>query len=203
MDAETQAQGRERVASLLIGRCNEAGLVRPRSRTVADHEAFQKRLVNRLAYMSQSNLETLAEVVIDNALGARHDIWPTETMINGFANALQKRPPQQCRIVTSWLASVEGPPAVAGGYEVELFWFLCDHPRPPLAYDLRQIKAEAAENARMIERISAAIERGTASSSDRATLEGYLKARRHVRQLVGDGQAARDAKARQSEEVRA
>ena len=191
MDAEERAEGRKLVWSRLIGRCAEAGMVRPRGMSVEVHKAVCQRLAERLAYMSDENLVTLAELVIENATGVAHNVWPSEATVIGLANALQRCPAEEHRIVKSWLASVEGPQAVAGGYEVELYQFLARHRRPPLAMDMRKIRARAQDSNRQVQLIRDRIARDVASDSDREWLQWYVGERQRVREIVKAGEGKR------------
>ena len=182
--SEAKAEDRARVMTLLIEPVRLAGVRRARGHSVADHDAAMTRLSDRLAYMTEDNLQTLAEVLIDNAPGG---MWPGEQVVMGFAHSLQAAAPSESRIIGSWLASVEGPQAEAGGYLVELYRFLRRGGRPPLAMDVRQIKADAASNARRVELTRDRIAREVASAEDREWLQGYLADQQAARAIVEQG----------------
>ena len=114
---------------------------------------------------------------------------------------MQPRPFRLHRIVTSWLASVEGPVADAGGYLVQLFRFLRRHCRPPTAYDLTSIKQQAAEDNRRLAMISDRTARGAASQDDEAWHAAYLADEQQARGFVTHGNGTRATMAQQQEKV--
>jgi len=197
--AADRAEGRARVQALLWDRIDEAGMTRAKGETVDAHAAMRKRVSDRLAYMGPEALAVLADMIVTNAIGAgaakpKATIWP-ETSILSHAHALQSPPVFQLPIVTSWLASIEGPAAIAGGFEVELYRHLAKHGRPPLAYDLRLIREAAEDAARQILLIGGRIERGAADPVDLQWLEAYKRDRQAVAAIVAAGQSKRDGAA--------
>ena len=164
---------------------------RPKGQTVEDHEAMRKRITERLLYLDRANLMTLAEIIISHAQGRPPvRVW-SEALILSEARALQGPPVEEQRIVTSWLASREGPAAVAAGFEVELFRHLRRSGRPPSAYDARRIREDAESNARRVELIRERLARDAASADDRGWLEAYMRDRQAVRRIVAEGERAR------------
>lgn len=185
---------RARVRRVLIDRVEGAGLVRARGVTAEAHRASMVKLAERLAYMSRENLETLAEVVIDNAGGRAGNEWPSEQLVRQWAQAMQPAPPKHHPIVTSWLASVKGPEAEAGGYLVELYRFLLRRPVPPGPYDLRLIGEQASENNRRCVLIRDRLARDCATAEDRGWLAAYERDQRDARRVMEEGRARREAK---------
>lgn len=192
MEIETH-DPKARVAELLIKRVDDAGMVRPKKTTTSDFEEMRKRLCVHLAYLCADSLVALADYVINIGGGAFKHEWPPEATIRAYAHGLRKPPITQQPIVTSWLASVEGPQAVAGGFEVELFRLLQRTPVPPTGFRMREVRDEAAESARRIELVRGRIDRGNATPEDRAWLEAYLRDQRLVREIVNAGQNKRAA----------
>ncbi|ULB12766.1 hypothetical protein ORIO_23680 (plasmid) [Cereibacter azotoformans] len=190
--AMTKAEERARVKALVVDRLEQAGMVRRRGTAAAAHEAAMARLCEQLGYMGAENLMTLAEVLIDSAADG---VWPSEVLIRQFARAIEEPPPAERRLVSSWLASVEGPKAEAGGHLVELYRWLLKHPRPPLAMDLREIRDQAQNNARRCELIRDRIDREAASREDRDWLELYLRDRAQARALVDAGRGRKEGAA--------
>ncbi|MFD1913814.1 hypothetical protein [Halodurantibacterium flavum] len=184
MESDGQKTGKARVRDLLIGRLQEAGMTRPRGQAVAQHEAFLGRVAEQLAYMDEENLRTLAETLIDMAQGG---VWPSEVLIRQYARALQAPPIQQHRIVSSWLASVEGPLAEAGGYLVELYRFLIRHGRPPLAMDMRLIREQAEANGRQVHLAQDRLRREVVTEEDRAWLAQYRADQAAAQRIVDEG----------------
>ncbi|TMV86250.1 hypothetical protein FGG78_19995 [Thioclava sp. BHET1] len=193
MDAEARREGRERVRVLLVERLTDAGLRPVRRQRPSAYEEMWKRLVDHFAYMDAENLMTLAEQLMDNAEGKRRDECPAEVVIRNLGHALQSRPMEELRIVSSWLASVEGPIAEAGGYLVELYRWLKEKGRPPLQWDMRQIREAAQENNRTLILIRGRQERGEATERDRQWSVQYEADRRDAHRIVDAGKAKRDA----------
>lgn len=191
--SEGRAEARARVRALLFDRLDQAGMVRPRRQSAGDHDAMRARLCERLAYLDPVNLQTLAELIVQNAVDRpRGAIW-SEAAILTEAKALQTPPPLEFPIVSSWLASIEGPPAIAGGFEVELGLHLARTGRPPLPYDLDKIKLQASDNARRATRVREQLGRGAADSDDRQWLEWYLRQQQRIRAIIDAGQDKRAA----------
>lgn len=184
----TDPGARAMVRALLVDRLSEAGLRRPRGVTADQLDKTLARLVDHLAYMHADNVETLAETLLDPAHGGQ---WPSEVVIRQFAHALQPPPRRRHRIVTSWLASREGPQAEVEGCLVELFRFLLRHSRPPLPMDRRLIRDQAEANRREQALIRDRIERDVATDADREWLARYMADTSEARALVAAGQAVR------------
>jgi hypothetical protein len=192
-DSEDGKEGKAKVRDLLIQRVAEAGLVRAKGVSADMHDAYLKRLESQLAYMSAENLMTLSELVIENGQGPSRTVWPSEVIVMNFARALQAPPPAQRRIISSWLASVEGPVAEAGGYLVELYRFLAKHGRPPMQMDNREMREAARDNNRRCDLIADRIDRGTVTEDDRDWLARYREDERAARQIVDEGARRRAA----------
>lgn len=193
MDSEERAQGRDRVRQLFLARLDEGGLKRPKGMTVDQHSAVRKRLTDHLAYMSEVNLITLAETVMDAATGPLKSTWPAEATVRNFAHHIQAPPDEESRLVMSWFASVEGPIAESGGYTVELLEHLRRFRRPPNDYDKARIRETARDNAREAELITERMGRGTASDLERDWLDHYQRQRAYCRDLIRRGEEKRAA----------
>lgn len=180
--------GARAVRALFLDRLTDAGLARKRGVSAAAHEATLRRLGEALAYLGADNLATLAEVILDDAADG---LWPSEVYIRSAASALQPRPPEEKRIVTSWFASLAGPRAEEEGHLVEMFRYLRRKGRPPQAYDLRALGDEARANARRLELIDDRLARDTASAEDQAWRQAYLADRARALALVAEGRARR------------
>jgi len=193
MEDHTKLDGKAQVEALLIQRLDDAGMVRPKGMTVAKFDEVRAKLCADFAYLSVESLISLAEYGISIGKGPFHHVWPPEASLRAFGFRLEKRPVFEHAIVHSWLASVEGPHALAGGFEVELFRSLQDTPIPPAPFRLREIRDEATANARKVSIIEERIERGTVTVEDRAWLETYLRDRQQVRDIIEAGVQKRDA----------
>jgi len=131
MEGQALKDGKARVHRYLTGSLTEMGMVRPRNRTVDQHQAFLAQLEARLAYMTADALEALAEVVMTHPAGAEKNVWPSEIMILGWARRLQEPPASVSRLVRTYLQSGAGRAAQEGGYLVELFAYLRKFGTPP------------------------------------------------------------------------
>lgn len=183
-------QGKEAVRVLLIERLLDAGFVRPRGVTAEVFERRKKHLIDQYAYMSPDNLMTLAETLIIKA--DKGGIWPSELVVRQFANSLQPPPPMQSRIVTSWLASIEGPKAVLRGDMVELYRYVRRHHAPPQGnYAVIKIAEEARDNARRRTIVQERLRDGVASDEDRRWLRDWEADQEAALALVRAGQEKR------------
>jgi len=168
-EAEDTRTRRDRVRALLAD-LTARGMRRRRGQSEAVLSDDLDRLVVALDHLSPACLDVLGEQILDMAGGARRDEWPSFVVMRGIGLGLQARPFEERRIVRSWLASVEGPLALARGELVPLYRFLRRHGRPPLAMDLRQISDSAAECVRRLQIID---ERGTPRSDELDWLRAY------------------------------
>ncbi|SLN36733.1 hypothetical protein AQS8620_01314 [Aquimixticola soesokkakensis] len=180
--------GKAAVREHLIDRLDEAGFVRRKGVSAEMHEKFKARLAEVLGYLDVENIKTLAEVMIEQCGDA---IWPAEVTFRTNARALQEMPAEEARIVSSWLASIEGPQAEVGGYLVELYRWLVQHRRPPLAMDMRQLKLAAEQNNRHRTIINERIARDGAGPEDRDWLSRYLADQDRARRVVAIGRQKR------------
>lgn len=187
--------GRAVVNRLLINRLTDAGLRAPKGQTAAALADVLQHLADRLDHMTPDNLATLADTVLDHAArpGSDQGRWPREVLIIGWADALQPRPWQMKRIVSSWLASVRGPEAEAGGWLVQLYRFLRDKPRAPLPGDILQLQRQSGDDNRTQQMIRDRMARGVQREDDRQWLADYLADEAQARAFVDHGRAKRAA----------
>ncbi len=196
-EAEAQNQsGRARVRQMYVAPLVADGLVRPRGVTVADHEAFIARLVDRLSYLPDADLKVLAECTLRRATGKAFAEWPAFATIWNVAQTVCRQPePDEARhIMTTWLRSRGGPVARDGGYLVELWRYLRAFGVPPSIAALDMIKREADENRLTRQRLRQKHERDAATASDLDWLDRYARAEDYCLRLVAGGEAARDAR---------
>lgn len=188
--------GRTRVRELFVAKLEVDGLVRPRGATVAEHEAFVAKLVDRLSYLPGPDLTVLAECTLRRATGKAFNEWPAFATIWNLAQTVCRTPePDEAKhIMTTWLRSRGGPVARDGGYLVELWRYLRTFGCPPTQLALDKIRAEADENRRTRAQAIARRERGIASPSDLDWLDRYARAEEYCLRLVAGGEEARAAK---------
>lgn len=191
------ALGRAVVRDILINRLKDAGLRRPRGLTEEAMGKSHDRLCEHLAYMRREVLEVLSKTVLIEATkpGPAAGFWPAEVTIRSWAEALQPRPFALHPIVTSWLRSIEGPMAEAGGYLVELLRWLRKHRRPPLAGDMATIKRQAAEAQAQLARVRERIGKNVPHVDDHDILQAWLRDLEEAQGYVDAGKAHRAMKA--------
>lgn len=188
--------GRTRVRELFVAKLDADGLVRPRGATVAEHEAFVAKLVDRLSYLPGPDLTVLAECTLRRAQGKQMNEWPAFATIWNLAQTVCRTPePDEAKhIMTTWLRSRGGPVARDGGYLVELWRYLRTFGSPPTTVALDRIRAEADENRRTRVQAIARRDRGIASPSDLDWLDRYARAEDYCLRLVAGGEEARAKK---------
>jgi hypothetical protein len=191
---EQNDAGRGLVRRVFVDPVTQAGLGRPRGMTAGAFDAGLDRLITALDHMGAENLATLAEAVVAHAAqstGQARGLWPAFVLVQSWAHGLQPRPFRLSRIVTSWLASVEGPVAQAGGYEVQLLRFLRRAQRPPLPADVAECKAQAIEDRRRLERVQERLANGVAWDEDRAWHAAFLGDQAQAAAFIDQGRAVR------------
>lgn len=196
-DQSAADAGRAVVREVLVNRLRDAGLRRAKGASEADHARTMDHLCDYLSYMSRDNLVTLAETVLIHATqpGAQAGVWPSEVLVRQWALALQAKPFSQHPIVASWLRSVEGPIAEAGGYLVELLRWLRRHRRALTPADLAQVKREAADMQASLSRVRERIAKGVPWPDDHDTLSAWLRDEHEARQYVDEGHGRRALRA--------
>lgn len=196
---EDSTSGKARVKALLIEPLDLAGLCRPRGVTQDTHRARLAQLAERLSYMTPDNLGTLRDVIqIHAASPGGGGAWPSPVVVEAWAQGLQPRPPRESDIIRSWLASVEGPPALAAGHHVQLFRFLRRRMLPPSDYDKRMIREQAERDRRHAAVCDERVRNGTARGDERDWLEAYARDDATVREIIAEGEARRVARAREA-----
>ena len=192
---DLQAAGRANVRAVFWQRLDDAGVIAPKKKTRAQYDEMRERLVGLLAYMNIENLATLANYAIEVANGAYRNHCPGEVTIRAQARSLQSVPIREHPIYTSWVRSIEGPSALAGGHLVELALFVKDHYRAPSAFEMREIKLASVNNARRLNMTRERRERGNAMPDDLAWAEWYTRQSDLLADVVREGIAHRAAAA--------
>lgn len=195
-DAGLDASRRAKVRRCFIDPLTRDGLVAAKGVTVDDHRAFLDKLADRLGYLEEALLVTLAELTLGWAEGPARNRWPAFATIWNAATRLRQPPDNERHIMTTWLASIEGPRAREAGHLVELHSWLRKHGCPPSPYAMaKEILPEAAENARTRARVKREIDAGSARPSDVEWLNSYLRYLGYCEALVAGGEAHRAGKA--------
>ncbi|MCJ8139369.1 hypothetical protein [Falsirhodobacter halotolerans] len=187
-------EGRQAVRVHFVERLRDAGIQKPKGMAAGAFDQMLDRQVEWLAYMHTENLRTLAEQVLDNASGPKRDQCPSELVIRQMARGLQERPVQANRIMTSWLASIEGPSAQMAGHLVELYRYLRQNGRPPGPFDKIKINEAARNNSGTLARFRERMEHGTATEEERRWVVAYAADQREANDIVRAGAERRFAK---------
>lgn len=185
---------RARVRQFVIQPLQDAGMVRSPRMKASDHDALLDRMQDRLGYLPDGLLSALAEALIRLAEGPLQHHWPAWATIWNTACRLMPPPDDESHIMTSWLASIEGPVARSGGYLVELHAFLRRHGRPPGSFEMSKIRTDAQDNQRRRARVEEWIAKGHPRQDDREWLDHYLRRLAHCEALVRGGEEKRAMK---------
>jgi hypothetical protein len=197
-DAQTEdGQGlgkRARVRALLIDPLEALGLRRKANVTLAEHHIAMDRLADNLAYLSDTGLRALCEMLRTKGEGAARNIWPASATIYALAELIERRPIEELPGCLRWFRSVEGPRAMAAGTLVETWSFFHRMKRPPV-HQARQLAERAAENRRKLQIIAERAAAGVATDEELAWAQGYRDRLAYCEGLVrsareGEGAAA-------------
>jgi len=194
-EAAEPSPGRAAVRLHLIRRLDDAGMKRAHGVAAPAHDKLVERLVDHLAYMSPVNLDVLAECLLNAAAEAKgrdKGCWPVEVLIRSWAHGLQPVPARLAPIIATWLRSIEGPRAEAGGYLVELYRHLRRWPIPVSAAAMRMIMEQSADNNRQRGLVQDRIARGVVRPDDAQWLAAWQADEQAARALVDLGRAGRD-----------
>lgn len=195
MDTVSSMSNRERARALFVDRLSSSG-VRPYGKqTVAQHVETLKKLGDYASHLSEQSLDALADEVLVAAAQAK-GVCPSELAIRMMVDGKEPRPFEMAPIVTSWLASIEGPPADAGGYLAQLYRHLRNHPRPVMVHDLTAVKKQAAADRQREAVIRERAPRGGATEEELRWLSALVEDLRRARAIVEAGEIARREKHR-------
>ena len=142
----------------------------------------------------QHDQGSFSPVELGKWIGKDRDLWLTEQIIRQMAEALEHRPAEEAPIITSWLASVEGPRALAAGHAVEMLRYLRKKRSALMPYDRKMIADDADRNARQRQLISERQRDGIDRVEDRQWLAEYAAEMRLVEALVARGDQSRAEK---------
>lgn len=199
MDSEAIKSGRERAKLLFVERIAASGVLPHKKQTLAAHLETVKHVGDYAAHLSEESLLTLADEVLSVAASAK-GVCPSELVMRSMVDGKEPRPFEMAPIVTSWLASIEGPKAEAAGYEGQLFRHLRNHSRPVMAHDLTTVRLQAEKDRQREDVIRERMDRGRATDDERGWLGAMVEDRRRARAIIAAGEAARQEKKRAMEE---
>lgn len=171
MDAKDQAAGERRVKDHLIEPLKKLGLAKPTSLTVAQFDAMVADLGGKLAYMSELNLQALAEQVANMPGGKDRDRFPIAAKILGWAAEIQPPADDASPLFRAVFAHALGQRALAEGWAPELLAELRRARVWPREYDLRQVQDRAGDARRRVARLEDQLRRGETVSPQDQTFQ--------------------------------
>lgn len=142
------AEAKARVEALLLEPL--AGLKRKRGRGAEDHDKALERLRCDLAYMTDTELRAMVELITAHAVSTK-GVWPEEGLIRVWAFDLRKPPAREATYPPSLMRSEMGDRALEEGWAIELFAVAKKYgPPPPPRYMQGKLREEAANNAHRV-----------------------------------------------------
>lgn len=194
MDVSEQKAGEKRVRERLVGELEKRGLMRPSGMTVVQFDAMVADLCAKLAYMSELNLDALAEVAAGKAGGSSRDRFPIAQVILDAAAEIQAPAPSQSPLMRAVFADDLGRRAMAGGWAPELLGELRRSRRWPNIYLRGEIEKRGLQNVSRFRQFEEAEASGrTLRPSEVEFLAARRAALRRCEELMaivtGEGQA--------------
>jgi hypothetical protein len=185
MDTKEQAEGEKRVQVHLIDPLVRLGLVKPSGMTVAQFDVMLEELRGKLAYMSELNLQALAEQVGNLAGGKNKDRFPIAAKILKWASDIQAPADDASPLFRAVFGGELGRAAMVNDFGPELLLHLRRNRVWPREYDVRQIREQATEAQRRIAKIRDAEARGhSPSDADQKFLAGRARAAEKCQRIV-------------------
>lgn len=145
MSSKEQAEAERRVRQRLVEPLQRLGLARPTGVTAAQFEAMIDDLCGRLSYMSEMNLDALAEQAAARPGGRDGNRFPIAAKLLTWAAEIQPPADSASPLMRAVFASAIGRAAMAEDWAPELLSFLRKNRCWPKEYDLRGIRERAAE----------------------------------------------------------
>ncbi|UWR61373.1 hypothetical protein [Phaeobacter inhibens] len=185
MDAREQHAGEKRVREHLIDPLTRLGLVKPSGMTVAQFKVMQDELCGKLAYMTDLNLQALAEQVRSMPSGKSKDRFPIAAKVLGWAAQIQAPADDASPLFRAVFGGALGKAAMAEDFAPELLAHLRSHRVWPREYDVRQIRERSLEAKRRFTRMTEAEQRGgVVSEEDQRLRAARAQAEEKCRRIV-------------------
>ena len=196
--------GADRVRRFLIEPLEDDGFERDHRKGLRkkDHDALMGKCCEKLAYLSDDQLGQLASILTHCGVGKGKNLWPGWATIRSYAYTIKAPPAKHDDMVRSFLHSRAGEAAKAGGYHVELMFFIRDKRRAPnlgvrpggrASMDVEAMQAHARENARKLERCRQDAGNQRLGDDDAQWLAWYIRAQEFADGVVEAGVAHRMA----------
>ena len=177
---------RARIRMLLIDPLEALGFRRKTSTTVAEHQAAIDSLADNLAYLSDTGLRALCEMLRTKGEGTARNIWPAPATVYALAELIERRPLEELPGCLRWFRSVEGPRAQAAGTLVETWSYFHRMKRPPV-HMARDLAQRAADNRRQLQIIDERAAADVATAEELAWARGYRDRLAYCERLVRGG----------------
>jgi len=162
MDRSEQIEGEKRVRAVLIEGLERLGLTRPSRLTLAQYRAMTDEICAKLAYMSEANLQALAEIAAARPGGKDRSQMPIGAQLLDWAATLQEPGTGASPLTRAVFAHETGRRAVAEGWAPELLAEVRRQRLFPKGYALARIEAAAGPAQRQARLISERQARGEA-----------------------------------------
>ncbi len=150
MDSANQAAGEKRVMALLVDKLDALGFMKPSTMKVDQFDAMRAELCAKLAYMSEVNIEALAEVAAGMGTGKARDRWPIAQKVLDRAVEIQAPPDDASPLIRSVFAHDLGRSAIEQGWAPELLRHVRRIRLFPKDYAVNQVMGEARDNVRRL-----------------------------------------------------
>ncbi|MBL3704602.1 hypothetical protein GI582_18045 [Sulfitobacter sp. BDSS02] len=132
MSSEDGETKRDRVRRLLIGPLQAAGFRFKKGTEEAKAKSELDRIADALAYMSDADLETMAELMLTKGEGAQRCFWPAFATFAFWADHVNPRPLEEHPRLLSWFRSRAGERALQNGALVAEYAYWKQHKAPPV-----------------------------------------------------------------------
>lgn len=160
MDDEAQKAGEARVQALLIDELIGLGLVKPSGMKVDVFDKMLTGLRQKLAYMTDSGLEALAEEVGKMGQGPNKDRFPIATVILGRAAKIEPPEDSASPLIRKVFAHGVGRDAIREGWAPELLSQVRKHRLWPNDFVVKQCRDQAVQAVRQMRDLDDRLERG-------------------------------------------
>lgn len=190
MDSTEQAAGEKRVRNHLFAPLERLGLTRPPGMKVAGFEGMKAEICAKLAYMSETDLASLAEQIQSNPAGPNKDRFPSGPLILTWAADISPPSDSASPLLRNVFASAIGRQAMMEDWGPELRRWLKKHRQWPKEYLVKSIRDEGASNADQMRRLQAKLDRGERlSDADSRWYNGRAQARDACEKIVALGKS--------------
>lgn len=166
MDQREQQDGEHRVRERLILPLQRLGLGKPTGLTKDGFEAMQVEMCQKLARMSDLNLDALCEICAAHPGGKAGDRFPIGTEILKHAATLQPPEDDASPLMRAVFGHALGEEAIRDGWAPELLVHLRRHRAWPKNFVIGQLRDSAREAVRRLEAVQRAIMEGREITSE-------------------------------------